>query len=671
MVATVKLYNRRRTRIVGHPTVCSDNIHALYRMERRQDVNFVRCACIVMVMGIMVRQSCDAFLLQLQPLQPIPSTTKSSRTPETLSSFGHHQPAYTSAPSKQGKSKESVTAPNDARPNSTRRSTASVSSQLNDMNESFTVPKKAKRRKEISKQDYQLEVSMMNHELLNKEEEYELSHLYQTAKQLQIKIDTLLQDKKLQQEFMQSKNDLQSYLQATEGKHGDFMHQLDINDDEFDDSLDDDDEIEDMYTSSLLDGKNPGRSRSKVYTDYTEWQQLDTNYKSIQAKSELLELLDQSSRTTMATLLLNDNEDDIMDPLSIVASQWRDSVQPKDIETSRYSSSATLTEEDIIQALQIPGGRMEMESILLKGAHARDTLIRSNLKLVSSICKRWSRISSSKGNDSSSASDSLYSIYSGSWDRPSLSEAVQEGVIGLTTAVERFDPSRGLRFSTYATYWITNSVRQCFQRSSTGCLRLPINYYDTRTRFKTLVRQYYEMDGSVPSMDVLARELGLPERRLQLILGLTQPLLSMDGLLRPKGSLTRAGKAGNVNRLEDNLLLADTIADSNSDHTAYSNNPMDRVELSFLRQQLEHAMAVELVPFERDVLRLRLGLDDGVMRTCREVAIECGGRLKTSEIRSTERRALKKLRSPVALATYKLLTYLDFADVDMKTITLQ
>jgi RNA polymerase sigma factor (sigma-70 family) len=258
--------------------------------------------------------------------------------------------------------------------------------------------------------------------------------------------------------------------------------------------------------------------------------------------------------------------------------------------------------------------------------------------------------------------DSLYSLYSGGWDRPSVSEAVQEGVIGLTIAVDRFNPARGLRFSTYATYWISNSVRLCFQRASTGCLRVPVNYYDTKSRFKTLVKEYYESDGETPSMAVLAREMGLSETRLQRVLQLTQPLVSTDGPCMPRGVVTRPGKSGNVNSLQDNLLLSDTLVDDTE------LNPEDCVELSLLRQRLEHAMSVELAPFERDVLRLRLGLDDGVMRSRREVADECGGRLSAVDILSTEKRALKKLRSPIALSTYKLLTFLDIADVDRETV---
>jgi RNA polymerase primary sigma factor len=672
------------------------NKHSIPRITRRRIGTLLHYTLIILILETFVaRHSCYAFLIpyHLQvgynyyrmisnvKLYDIPSTRRQTKVKRTL----------LTAPLETTRKSQSQHINTSSALYVDKAETAAASRQ--DLKrEMLSTPKKSKRRKEISKQDYQLEVSMLNHDLLSKDEEYNLSELYHKAKQLQIQIDILLSNKKQQQnEFIrQSRNDNNKDFVLNE-------LELDMND-EYDNNDDidiDSDGIDDEMFMNLYNDrvatvprnfKTTNRKRSNkatttTYNDYFEYQQ-QGSYESdrIRAKGQLLERLDQTSRSTMASLLFMD--DDVVDNHSInvdhddvITAMNFDKIaripkwNEKFVENNCDDVSINdLSDNEIVQLLNISGGRNEMEYILLEGAKARDTLIRSNLKLVSSICKKWARISSNKGDGDSS--DSFYSIYSGSWDRPSLSEAIQEGVIGLTTAVERFDPSRGLRFSTYATYWITNSVRQCFQRSSTGCLKLPINYYDTRTRFKTLVRHYYEMDGSVPSIDILAREMGLTKRRLELILSLTQPLLSIDGLLMPRGTMTRAGKAGNVNRMEDNILLSDTLADTNQDNTEFGNNPMDRVELSFLRQQLEHAMAVELVPFERDVLRLRLGLDDGVTRTCREVAIVCGGRLKSSEIRTVERRALKKLRSPVSLATYKLLTYLDFADVDMKTITL-
>jgi hypothetical protein len=88
--------------------------------------------------------------------------------------------------------------------------------------------------------------------------------------------------------------------------------------------------------------------------------------------------------------------------------------------------------------------------------------------------------------------------------------------------------------------------------------------------------------------------------------------------------------------------------------------PEDQVEISFLRQCLENAMATELTPYERDVLRLRLGLDSGEGKTVREIVELSGGIVSMADVRSAERRAFKKLRSPASVHTHNLLAYLDF-----------
>ena len=304
-------------------------------------------------------------------------------------------------------------------------------------------------------------------------------------------------------------------------------------------------------------------------------------------------------------------------------------------------------DDDLAQQLGLSDAA-ELHSILYKGAQARDILIRRNLKLVFSICKQWARNYGDNGNTDQS-------VYRGSWNRPSLSEAIQEGCIGLIQAVERFDPSRNLRLSTYATYYITNQVRRCYQHTSSGVLRLPIGYYDTRTRFQRLVKEYHDKQGATPGLDKMAAELNVTERRLRRILRMTKAPLSTDAPSRTSISSTGT---------QSTEQLTDTIMDETE------MNPEDRIELSLLRQSLEDAMATELAPFERDVLRLRLGLDDGATRSRKEVVAACGGRVSLSEVSSTERQALKKLRSPVALATYKLMAYLDFAGVDRESIKL-
>ena len=138
-----------------------------------------------------------------------------------------------------------------------------------------------------------------------------------------------------------------------------------------------------------------------------------------------------------------------------------------------------LTDDDIVRGLGLPGGRAELQRILLEGAFARDRLIRNNVRLVVSIAKRWARQSAKFSNEDGAR---LVSIYAGNAYRPSLDEAIQEGILGLARAADRYDPSRGFRFSTYATYWVTNFVRICFREASTGSLRIPSKLHELKVR---------------------------------------------------------------------------------------------------------------------------------------------------------------------------------------------
>ncbi|KAL7525805.1 hypothetical protein ACHAWF_001511 [Thalassiosira exigua] len=119
---------------------------------------------------------------------------------------------------------------------------------------------------------------------------------------------------------------------------------------------------------------------------------------------------------------------------------------------------------------------------------------------------------------------------------------------------------------------------------------------------------------------------------------------------KSKGSAAGLGGAGGDSR---ELLLLDTLR-------CPELRPEDQVETSFLRQCLENAMAAELTPYERDVLRLRLGLDGGKGMTVRRVAELSGGSATIAEVRSAERRAFKKLRSPGSVHARDLMAYLDW-----------
>lgn len=221
-----------------------------------------------------------------------------------------------------------------------------------------------------------------------------------------------------------------------------------------------------------------------------------------------------------------------------------------------------LSESDII-SLGIPGGKAEAIEILLEGAHAREILMRKNIKLVISIAKGWMRNSYSTENSnpgSSAQKKRKNHIYDGSWDRPSLDEAVQEGVLGLARAVDKYDPERGLRFSTYATHWVTSYVRVCFQRAVTGCLRVPSQLHDIKTAYKKIVKDHYQSSQTPPAMNAIAQELGITEKRLNTAIRATTPLVSVDAPMVLPGSANYKGSAaggGDANNQE--LMILDTL----------------------------------------------------------------------------------------------------------------
>ena len=321
---------------------------------------------------------------------------------------------------------------------------------------------------------------------------------------------------------------------------------------------------------------------------------------------------------------------------------------------SGKSREFSLSDEDVKLHLGLAGGYAELQSILMEGAIARDTLIRNNLRLVVSIAKKWTKHHHNFGN----SDVPLRSSYEGTWDRPSLDEAIQEGIIGLAEAADRFQPEKNFKFTTYATFWVTNYIRRCFQIASTNGLRAPDVYYQVRRKYNALIKSHLEAGESVPSVSVLAEALEVTPNRLQKILRTTQSHRSIDTKLG-NAPFTAAGKAGNQGGDGNGeTLLRDTLIDSNE------LSPEDHLELGMLRQTLELALSCELIPWEREVVKLRLGWDDGFSRTVPQIVQEYGGTVSHREVRSAEHRAYKKLRSPHSLSTYRLLAYLDFAGID-------
>eukprot|EP00555_Chaetoceros_dichaeta_P010487 CAMPEP_0198255196 /NCGR_PEP_ID=MMETSP1447-20131203/5371_1 /TAXON_ID=420782 /ORGANISM="Chaetoceros dichaeta, Strain CCMP1751" /LENGTH=447 /DNA_ID=CAMNT_0043941511 /DNA_START=396 /DNA_END=1739 /DNA_ORIENTATION=- len=298
--------------------------------------------------------------------------------------------------------------------------------------------------------------------------------------------------------------------------------------------------------------------------------------------------------------------------------------------------------------MNIPGGRKEVLEILYDGVKARDVLMTSNIRLVVSIAKKWMNRSAY-----ANSGEGVYmsSLYEGGWDRPSLDEAIQEGVLGLARAVDKFDPERGLKFSTYSTHWITNYVRQCFQAAATGCLKVPGKLQDIKSSYRRIQMRHLHSSDPTPTEDEIAKEIGVSVSRLRTALRVTETLKSIDEPLAGMTTGHKGSGAGGDKSGSDTLTMSDRLE-------CQEIAPEEYVEISFLRQTLENAMAAELSPHERDVLRLRLGLDDGQTRTVKEVVEEYGGGISLADVRSAEQRAVKKLSSPHALYTHNLFDYI-------------
>ena len=171
-----------------------------------------------------------------------------------------------------------------------------------------------------------------------------------------------------------------------------------------------------------------------------------------------------------------------------------------------------------------------------------------------------------------------------------------------------------------------------------------------------------EASEPIPSEEAIAAEIGVTLNRLRTAIRATESLLSIDEGAYNNVAYKGSG-AGGDNAGDNSMLVLDRLQSTELP-------PEDFVEISFLRQTLENAMAAELSPHERDIVRLRLGLDDGQTRTVKQIVEECGGGITVSDVRSAERRALKKLRSPNAVHSHNLMEYLEMIGLDVDSTTL-
>mmetsp|Transcript_18845 Transcript_18845/g.23179 ORF Transcript_18845/g.23179 Transcript_18845/m.23179 type:complete len:255 (-) Transcript_18845:271-1035(-) len=205
-----------------------------------------------------------------------------------------------------------------------------------------------------------------------------------------------------------------------------------------------------------------------------------------------------------------------------------------------------------------------------------------------------------------------------------LGDLVAEGVVGLATAVDRWDPERGFRFSTYATFWIRQAVRRSYQRS--GIIIIPPNVQELARKAKQSAQELEEKLGRPPTSDEYAAQVGLSTKQLAIARRALDTVASID--------LPASGRSQGHDDSAEPALALKVQADDPSPDVAVAFNE--------LRHTLDDAMTSKLLPSERDVLRLRLGLDDGASRSRTEVGRISG--LSRDRVRHLESSAIRKLR---------------------------
>lgn len=251
--------------------------------------------------------------------------------------------------------------------------------------------------------------------------------------------------------------------------------------------------------------------------------------------------------------------------------------------------------------------RRHQEKLVREGELARKKLIEANFRLVMSIANKY------RGGSLP------------------VSDLIQEGNIGLIRATDKFDASRGFRFSTYATWWIRQAIQRAIADQG-RTIRLPVHIWEKVSVMTRVSQELFQEMGHKPSTQEIADRMGTSPQKVEQLMNIAQAPASLE---RPVGE-------------EGDVSLADFLPDQDAPE------PAEAAARNILGQEMREALK-SLSPREERILQLRYGLKDGQMHTLEEVGDKMG--YTRERIRQIEREALRKLRHPSR--GRKLKGYLD------------
>jgi RNA polymerase sigma factor (sigma-70 family) len=243
-----------------------------------------------------------------------------------------------------------------------------------------------------------------------------------------------------------------------------------------------------------------------------------------------------------------------------------------------------------------PVKRRSLRAVVIDGERAKDHLLRANLRLVVSLAKRYT-----------------------GHGMPFL-DLIQEGNLGLIRAVEKFDYTKGFKFSTYATWWIRQAISRAMADQS-RTIRLPVHLVEQVNKLQRMRREMNQQLGRDATHAELAAELDITVERVRELLDHSRDLVSLDQTVGT----------------DDDAALGDFIADDTAPAAETT------VEASLMRAEL-HSVLGTLEAREAAVVRMRYGLDDGQPRTLDEIGRAF--KLSRERIRQIERETMAKLRHP-------------------------